>query len=278
MGATNSTPNFKFPLFTDTDKPTWRGDVNGISNKLESALDSVVATSNSASTLATTALGQSNDAKTIAGNAVTTANNVKTTAEDAKGIANSATSTSANALSKANEATTTANAAKATAESASTVANGISAKVDSANTKSDSALEKATTALSTVNDVGIKVDNLENKIVNRDTQWTAIPSNSYASGVTPGSKPPSYRIINNIVYWSGWVNVANVTAGWSTLFKVPDVALPTTDNVIQFLPVGTVLGTYTGGVYVGTFKEVSVYSESAKTGVAIRIGGSYPLG
>ena len=271
MGATNSTPNFKFPLFTDTDKPTWRGDVNGISNKLESALDSVVATSNSASTLATTALGQSNDAKTIAGNAATTA-------EEAKGIANSTTSTSANALTKANEATTTANAAKATAESASTVANGISAKVDSANTKSDSALEKATTALSTVNGVEIKVDNLENKIVNRDTQWTAIPSNSYASGVTPSAAPPSYRIINNIVYWSGWVNVANVNAGWTKLFNVPNVALPTTDNVIQFLPVGTVLGTYTGGVYVGTFKEVSVYSDSAKTGAAIRIGGSYPLG
>lgn len=278
MGSTNSTPNFKFPLFTDTDKPTWRGDVNGISNKLESALDSVVATSNSASTLATTALGQSNDAKTITGNAVTTANNAKTTAEDAKGIANSATSTSANALSKANEATTTANAAKATAESASTTANGISAKVDSANTKSDSALEKATTALSTVNGVEIKVDNLENEIANSDTKWTAIPSNSYKTGVTPSAAPPSYRIINNIVYWSGWVNVANVNAGWTSLFKVPDVALPTTDSVIQFLPVGTVVGTYTGGVYVGTFKEASVYSDSAKTGAAIRIGGSYPLG
>ena len=278
MGSTNSTPNFKFPLFTDTDKPTWRGDVNGMSNKLESALDSVVATSNSASTLATTALGQSNDAKITAGNAVTTANNAVTTAEDAKKVANSATATSATALSKANEATSTANNAKTIAESASTVANGISAKADSANTKSASALEKATTALSTVNAVEIKVDNLENEIANSDTQWTAIPSNSYKTGVTPGTTPPSYRIINNVVYWSGWVNVANVNLGWTSLFTLPAVTKPVSDSIMQFMPVGSVMNIYTGGAYIGANNEVDVYSESAKTGAAIRLGGSYPLG
>ena len=270
MGSTNSTPNFKFPLFTDTDKPTWRGDVNGMSNKLESALDSVVATSNSASTLATTALGQSNDAKTTASNAVTTANNAKTTAENAKEIANSATSTATTAISTANEASTTANNAKATAESASTVANGISSKADSA-------LEKATTALSTVNAVEIKVDNLENEIANSDTQWTAIPSNSYAATVVPSANPPSYRIINNIVYWTGWLNVANVVEGWTRLFDIPAVAKPLVDSVIQATPVGSPTNIYAAGVYAQE-NGVSIFSDKTLTNAAIRLGGSYPLG
>ena len=271
MGSTNSTPNFKFPLFTDTDKPTWRGDVNGMSNKLESALDSVVATSNSASTLATTALGQSNDAKTAANNAVTTANNATTTAENAKEIANSATSTATTAISTAKEASTTANNAKTTAENASTVANGISAKAGSA-------LEKATTALSTVNAVEIKVDNLENEIANSDTNWTEVPSNSYAPGVKPSGGPPAYRIINNIVYWKGWAKFTNVVEGWNRLCDIPAVAKPLSDTVIQVAPVDSPLNVYAAGLYVAE-NGISVYSGKAfPEGASVRLGGSYPLG
>jgi hypothetical protein len=38
MSSTNKTPNFSLSQFTDTDKPSWRGDVNGDNMKIDTAL------------------------------------------------------------------------------------------------------------------------------------------------------------------------------------------------------------------------------------------------
>lgn len=35
MSATNSTPNLHLPQFTDSDKPSWLGDVNGAFDKID---------------------------------------------------------------------------------------------------------------------------------------------------------------------------------------------------------------------------------------------------
>lgn len=264
MGSTNSTPNFKFPLFTDTDKPTWRGDVNGMSNKLESALDSVVATSNSASTLATTALGQSNDAKTTSSNAVKTADNAVTIAEDAKNVANSTTSTAATAMSTAKEASTTANNAKATAESASTVANGISAKADSANAKSD-------TAVSTANNANTKAQSAIDAIVGSDTGWKK--GGDSPTGVT-WVEPPQYRIKNGVVYWRGIVTATFSTGTWvPVLQNIPAEALPAYNIPLTTSGGETIpwAATLTPGL-----KDIEIYGQSSAK-MSCRIGGSYPL-
>lgn len=41
MPATNSTPTYNLPLYTDSDKPTWRGDVNDTNSKIDAAIKAV---------------------------------------------------------------------------------------------------------------------------------------------------------------------------------------------------------------------------------------------
>lgn len=119
MGSTNKTPNFKFPLFEDSDKPTWRGDINDFSNKAESAIDDNLTKVNNAVNTAGSALGVANTAKTSADTAVATATSASenadtasTIANDAKVSADKALTDSSSALDKATLATTAANDAK----------------------------------------------------------------------------------------------------------------------------------------------------------------------
>lgn len=54
MPATNETTNYKLPLFTDDDQPTWLGDFNGAMNKIDSDMGQVAANANDALSLAKT--------------------------------------------------------------------------------------------------------------------------------------------------------------------------------------------------------------------------------
>lgn len=48
MGASNSTPQFKLPIFTDDDKPTWLGDMNNSHNIIENSLVAITDVANAA--------------------------------------------------------------------------------------------------------------------------------------------------------------------------------------------------------------------------------------
>ena len=271
MGATNSTPNFKFPLFTDTDKPTWRGDVNGISNKLESALDSVVNTSNSASTLATTALGQSNDAKTSAATANTTAGEAKASAAAANTTAGEAKASAAGAISTANATKDIANAAKTSAESAVTTANGISGKVDTANATATDAKTKADAAISTANNANAKAQSAIDAIVGSDTGWKK--GGDSPTGVN-WTEPPQYRIKNGVVYWRGIVAATFSTGTWvPVLQNIPAEALPAYNTPLTTSGGDTISWTAT---LTPSLKDIEIYGQSDGK-KACRIGGSYPL-
>lgn len=79
MPATNETANYKLPLFTDNDQPTWLGDFNGSMDKIDNAINTVGAN-------ASTALSAANNAVNRVGQVETTIAAVQTTANNAYSI------------------------------------------------------------------------------------------------------------------------------------------------------------------------------------------------
>lgn len=76
MTATNETTNYKLPLFTDNDQPTWLGDFNGAMDKIDAGITTVGAN-------ASTALSAANNAVNRVGQVETTIAAVQTTANNA---------------------------------------------------------------------------------------------------------------------------------------------------------------------------------------------------
>lgn len=76
MSATNETTNYKLPLFTDTDQPTWLGDFNGAMTKIDADMNTIGAN-------ASTALSAANNAVNRVGQVETTIAGVQTTANNA---------------------------------------------------------------------------------------------------------------------------------------------------------------------------------------------------
>lgn len=80
MAATNETANYKLPLFTDNDQPTWLGDFNGAMSKIDAGMNTIGAN-------ASTALSAANNAVNRVGTVETTMTNVQTTANNAYALA-----------------------------------------------------------------------------------------------------------------------------------------------------------------------------------------------
>ena len=80
MSASNETTNYKLPLFTDDDQPTWLGDFNGAMSKIDSDMNTVGAN-------ASTALSAANNAVTRVATVETTMGNVQATANSAYALA-----------------------------------------------------------------------------------------------------------------------------------------------------------------------------------------------
>ena len=80
MTATNETDNYKLPLFTDNDQPTWLGDFNGAMIKIDGDMNSIGAN-------ASTALSAANNAVNRVGTVETTMTNVQATANNAYALA-----------------------------------------------------------------------------------------------------------------------------------------------------------------------------------------------
>lgn len=80
MSATNETTNYKLPLFTDNDQPTWLGDFNGAMNKIDAGITTVGAN-------ASTALSAANNAVNRVGQVETTFEGVQTMANNAYSLA-----------------------------------------------------------------------------------------------------------------------------------------------------------------------------------------------
>lgn len=76
MSATNETTNYKLPLFTDNDQPTWLGDFNRAMNKIDTCVTTVGAN-------ASTAMSAANNAVTRVGQVETTIAGVQTMANNA---------------------------------------------------------------------------------------------------------------------------------------------------------------------------------------------------
>lgn len=76
MSATNETTNYKLPLFTDNDQPTWLGDFNSAMHDIDTAVTGVGAN-------ASTALSAANNAVNRVGQVETTIAGVQTTANNA---------------------------------------------------------------------------------------------------------------------------------------------------------------------------------------------------
>lgn len=76
MSATNETTNYKLPLFTDNDQPTWLGDFNGAMNKIDASITTV-------GTNASTAMSAANNAVIRVGQVETTIEGVQTMANNA---------------------------------------------------------------------------------------------------------------------------------------------------------------------------------------------------
>lgn len=76
MSATNETANYKLPLFTDNDQPTWLGDFNGAMTKIDADMNTIGAN-------ASTALSAANNAVNRVGQVETTIADVQSTANNA---------------------------------------------------------------------------------------------------------------------------------------------------------------------------------------------------
>lgn len=88
MTATNETTNYKLPLFTDNDQPTWLGDFNGAMDKIDADMNTIGAN-------ASTALSTANNAVNRVGQVETTIAGVQTTANNAYSLS----ATNENAIS-----------------------------------------------------------------------------------------------------------------------------------------------------------------------------------
>lgn len=80
MSATNETANYKLPLFTDNDQPTWLGDFNGAMSKIDADMNTVGAN-------ASTALSAANNAVNRVATVESAMVNVQTTANSAYALA-----------------------------------------------------------------------------------------------------------------------------------------------------------------------------------------------
>lgn len=76
MTATNETTNYKLPLFTDNDQPTWLGDFNGAMSKIDAGMNTIGAN-------ASTALSAANNAVNRVATVETTTTNVQAAANNA---------------------------------------------------------------------------------------------------------------------------------------------------------------------------------------------------
>lgn len=76
MSHSNETTNYKLPLFTDDDQPTWLGDFNGAMNKIDTDMNSIGAN-------ASTALSAANNAVNRVGQVETTISGVQSNANNA---------------------------------------------------------------------------------------------------------------------------------------------------------------------------------------------------
>lgn len=75
MTATNETTNYKLPLFTDNDQPTWLGDFNGAMEKIDTGITAVGANASTALSAANNAVNRVGQVETTIAGAQTTANN-----------------------------------------------------------------------------------------------------------------------------------------------------------------------------------------------------------
>lgn len=80
MSATNETTNYKLPLFTDNDQPTWLGDFNGAMSKIDTDMNTVGAN-------ASTALSAANNAVNRVGQVENTIAGVQSSANNAYSLA-----------------------------------------------------------------------------------------------------------------------------------------------------------------------------------------------
>ena len=74
MTATNETTNYKLPLFTGNDQPTWLGDFNGAMNKIDADMNSIGANASSALSAANNAVNRVGQVETAIAGVQTTAN------------------------------------------------------------------------------------------------------------------------------------------------------------------------------------------------------------
>lgn len=85
MTATNETTNYKLPLFTDDDQPTWLGDFNGAMNKIDTDMNTVGANASTALSAANNAVNRVATVETTMGNVQATANSAYELAQTNKG-------------------------------------------------------------------------------------------------------------------------------------------------------------------------------------------------
>lgn len=84
MPATNETTNYKLPLFTDGDQPTWLGDFNGAMSKIDTEMNAVGANASTALSAANNAVNRVATVETTVGSAQTTANSAYALAQENK--------------------------------------------------------------------------------------------------------------------------------------------------------------------------------------------------
>ena len=75
MSATNETTNYKLPLFTDNDQPTWLGDFNGAMNKIDTDMNTIGANASTAMSAANNAVNRVGQVETTIAGVQSTANN-----------------------------------------------------------------------------------------------------------------------------------------------------------------------------------------------------------
>ena len=81
MTASNETTNYKLPLFTDNDQPTWLGDFNGAMNKIDAGMNTIGANASSALSAANNAVNRVATVETTMAGVQTTANNAYSLAQ-----------------------------------------------------------------------------------------------------------------------------------------------------------------------------------------------------
>lgn len=262
MTASNETTNYKLPLFTDNDQPTWLGDFNGAMNKIDADMNVISAN-------ASTALSASNNAVSRVGTVETTVAAVQTTANNALALAQTNEKDIANCAEKNHAAST-----PATYGGGTNSLYGHVKLVDEADPAVTSANSVALSPAACANHIWQFCENTPKTSVTLNKEWTTATIDKKVLG---GEYTEFFSISNGNTITcikEGYYDIVTSNAGGATTNTVGRVGVGVFKNNAEVASAFSFGGEYSQGLISSASVEYPVYLVPGDT-VVLKCFGNF---